>query len=172
MLQTLQDILQYIQNNKEAFITIGTFLTSIGVEWTSKIKYTPWTSLFKFIGKNLTDNLSKEIQELNIKMDNNREECRKENEETNRKLDDFIANTNEDNVITMKITLLDMYRKAIRDGYILEKDDSNFHDLLNRYYANGGNSYIKDDIVPRMEHFRVYLSENDAHSFYNEHGHY
>lgn len=150
MLQFLQDILEYIQNNKGTFVAIGIFLTTIGIEWIPKIKFNPWTSLFRWLGKQLTSDIRKDIIE------------------TNNKLDHFISETREDNQAIIRDRLLQIYHLTLRKGYILEKDSQNFHSLLDRYKANGGNSYIVHDVAPRIETFKVYLTDNDAENHYKE----
>lgn len=172
MLEFLQDTLQYIENHKELFIAFGAFLTSIGIETTPKISFSPWSSLFNWLGKQLTSDLRNDIETMNEKIDSNRKQSHDENMATCQKLDDFIKETQMDNQAIMRDRLLRIYHTTLKKGYILEKDNENFHSLLKRYKANGGNSYILNDVAPRMESFKVYLSENDAESYYKEHGNY
>lgn len=161
MNEFLHDTFIYIENHKEFFIAFFAFLASVGIEVTPKVQINPWSSLFKWFGNQITADLKADIEAMNEKIDSNRKASHDENMATCQKLDDFVKETKMDNQAIMRDRLLQIYWDTISKGYILEKDNQNFHSLLDRYKANGGNSYIVHDVAPRMAEFKVYISEND-----------
>jgi hypothetical protein len=54
----------------------------------------------------------------------------------------------------------------IRKGYILEKDSKNVHDMIDCYKEQGGNSFVCDEIIPRLSDFRIFISDDDAEEYF------
>lgn len=74
---TFQEFLSAIGLSTTSFWGIVLFLTSIGIDIIPKIKWSPWTSLIKWIGARFNskidssvDGLRQEIKELDTKIDN------------------------------------------------------------------------------------------------------
>lgn len=80
----------------------------------------------------------------------------------------FIDETKKDNQVILRDKIYDIYKITIQKGYVLEKDSKNYHYALDRYKANDGNSYVCDEIEPRMKEFKVFLSDEDAHDYFNK----
>lgn len=73
---TFQEFLSAIGLSTTSFWGIVLFLTSIGIDIIPKIKWSPWTTLIKWIGSRFNskidssvDGLRKEIKELDTKID-------------------------------------------------------------------------------------------------------
>lgn len=129
-------------------------LFGIVVEVTPIIKINPISAILRWIGNSVN-------KDLNVKI-----------VEQSNKLDKFISETKEDNQVIMRHLLLQTYRHVLTKGYIIEEDNANFHSMLERYKANGGNSYIVHDVTPRLETFHVYLSDEDAERHFEKFGNY
>lgn len=74
---TFQEFLSAIGLSTTSFWGIVLFLTSIGIDIIPKIKWSPWTTLIKWIGSRFNskidssvDGLRQEIKELDMKIDN------------------------------------------------------------------------------------------------------
>lgn len=105
---------------------------------------------------------SKDIEELAQKQ-------KVEIKNTNDKIDkitdmlmEYIEHDMQDKQVLLRRDINEIYNMTLRKGYIIEKDLKTYNYALKRYLANNGNSYVVDEIVPRMKEFRVYLSDKDA----------
>ena len=118
------------------------------------IKINPWSWLAEKFGNAINKDMKEEQNKINGK------------------LDKFIAETKLDNQALQRDRLMQIYHLTLSKGYILEKDSRNYHQLLERYVANGGNSYILHDVTPRVESFHVYNSDIEAKEFFTLHNEY
>jgi len=80
-------------------------------------------------------------------------------------LDVFIQETKKDNQVILRDKIYDLYKITLKNGYLIEKDSKNYHYALARYKANEGNSYILDEVVPKMKEFKVFLCKEDADEY-------
>jgi hypothetical protein len=80
----------------------------------------------------------------------------------------FISETKKDNQVILRDKIYDIYQLTLQKGYILEKDNKNYHYALERYLANDGNSYVCDEIEPRMKDFKVFISDEDAEEYFKK----
>lgn len=94
---------------------------------------------------------SLQIEEINHKID-----------KLTSTLDEFICESRKDNQVILRDKIYDTYKQTLQQGYILEKDAKNLHYAIDRYKANGGNSYVCHEIEPRLREFKVYLDEEHA----------
>lgn len=83
-------------------------------------------------------------------------------------LTNFISETKKDNQVILRDKIYDAYKLAIKNDYILEKDSKNYHYALERYLANDGNSYVTDEVEPRMKEFKVFNTVEDAEEYFNK----
>lgn len=65
---TFQEFLASIGLTTTSFWGIVVFLGSIGIEIVPKIKWSPWSALFKYIGKSFNDKIDKKIESLDTKI--------------------------------------------------------------------------------------------------------
>lgn len=65
---TFQEFLASIGLTTTSFWGIVVFLGSIGIEIVPKIKWSPWSALFKYIGKSFNDKIDKKIESLDTKL--------------------------------------------------------------------------------------------------------
>lgn len=65
---TFQEFLASIGLTTTSFWGIVVFLGSIGIEIIPKIKWSPWSALFKYIGKSFNDKIDKKIESLDTKV--------------------------------------------------------------------------------------------------------
>jgi hypothetical protein len=77
-------------------------------------------------------------------------------------LTDFVSENKKNNQVIFRDKIYDSYKLTLQKGYILEKDSKNYHYALERYKANEGNSYICDEIEPRMKTFPVFNTDDEA----------
>jgi hypothetical protein len=112
-------------------------------------------------------NHTKQIAEMDIRHGEDYKEISNKIDGLTNKLDHFIEETKKDNQVILRDKIYDVYKLTLQKGYILEKDSKNYHYALERYLANGGNSYVTDEIKPRMEDFKVFLSDEDAEEYFN-----
>jgi vacuolar-type H+-ATPase subunit I/STV1 len=80
----------------------------------------------------------------------------------------FIQETKKDNQVILREKINYFYKLTLQKGYILEKDSKDYHYALDRYKANDGNSYILDEVEPRMKEFKVFLSDEDAEEYFKK----
>jgi hypothetical protein len=78
----------------------------------------------------------------------------------------FIQETKKDNQVNLRDKIYNIYKDTLKKGYILEKDSKNYHYALERYKANDGNSYVLEEIEPRMKDFKVFCTDEDADEFF------
>jgi hypothetical protein len=83
-------------------------------------------------------------------------------------LSDFISETKKDNQVILRDKIYDAYKMTLQKGYVLEKDSKNYHYALERYLANDGNSYVCEEIEPRMREFPVFLCDEDAVEYFKK----
>ena len=77
-------------------------------------------------------------------------------------LDKFVANQKNVNTVLLRDKIYYIYKEALKKGYILDKDKQNFKFAYDEYIANGGNSYIRDEVEPFIHGLKVYISDEDA----------
>ena len=65
---TFQEFLLKIGLSATSFWGIIVFLMSIGIEIIPKVKWSPWSALFKYIGSRFNDRIDKKIGELDKKV--------------------------------------------------------------------------------------------------------
>ena len=65
---TFQEFLLKIGLSATSFWGIVIFLMSIGIEVIPKFKWSPWSALFKYIGKSFNDKIDKKIEGLDTKI--------------------------------------------------------------------------------------------------------
>jgi chaperonin cofactor prefoldin len=66
---TFQEFLASIGLTTTSFWGIVVFLMSIGIEIIPKIKWSPWSALFKYIGSKFNDRIDQKIDGVNSKID-------------------------------------------------------------------------------------------------------
>ena len=66
------------------------------------------------------------------------------------------------NTILLRDKINYIYKDCIAKGYILEKQKQNFKYAYDEYIANGGNSYVRDEVEPYIHTLKVFLSDEDA----------
>lgn len=66
------------------------------------------------------------------------------------------------NTILLRDKIKYIYKKCLTDGYILDKDKQDFKYAYDEYVANGGNSYVIDEVEPFIHGIKVFLSDEDA----------
>lgn len=76
--------------------------------------------------------------------------------------EDFEVRQKNVNTIVLRDKIKYIYNKCLAAGYILDKDKKDFKDAYDEYIANGGNSYVKDEVNPFIHELRVFLSEENA----------
>lgn len=77
-------------------------------------------------------------------------------------LDTFVTNQKNVNTVLLRDKIYYIYKDALRKGYILDKDKQNFKFAYDEYIANGGNSYIRDEVEPFIHGLKVYINDRDA----------
>ena len=65
---TFQEFLLKIGLSATSFWGIAVFLMSIGIEVIPKFKWSPWSALFRYIGKSFNDKIDKKIEGLDTKI--------------------------------------------------------------------------------------------------------
>jgi hypothetical protein len=95
-----------------------------------------------------------DYEKLDVKLDN-----------ISSTLSDFIEETKKDNQVSLREKINHIYKLTLQKGYILEKDSKDYHYTLERYKANNGNSYILDEVEPRMKDFKVFVSDEDGEEY-------
>ena len=76
--------------------------------------------------------------------------------------DRFVERQKSVNTILLRDKINYIYKDCIAKGYILEKQKQNFKYAYDEYIANGGNSYVIDEVEPFIHGLKVYLSDEDA----------
>lgn len=66
------------------------------------------------------------------------------------------------NTILLRDKINYIYKDCIAKGYILEKQKQDFKYAYDEYIANGGNSYIINEVEPFIHNCRMFLSDVDA----------
>lgn len=77
-------------------------------------------------------------------------------------LDDFEANQKRVNTILLRDKIGYIYKKALANNYILDKDKQDFKYAYDEYVRNGGNSYVIDEVEPFIHNLKVYMSEDQV----------
>ncbi|SHO53713.1 hypothetical protein [Anaerocolumna xylanovorans] len=83
-------------------------------------------------------------------------------------LSHFIEETKKDNQVALRDKVYETYKLTLQKGYILEKDAKNYHYALERYKANQGNSYVCEEIEPRMKDFKVFNTDEEAVDYFGK----
>lgn len=81
-------------------------------------------------------------------------------------LAEFVSETKKNNQVIFRDKIYDTYKLTLQKGYLLEKDSKNYHYALERYKANDGNSYICDEVEPRMKDFKVFNTDEEAEEYF------
>ena len=68
------------------------------------------------------------------------------------------------NTVVLKDKINIIYKDCLIKGYILDKAKHDFKDAFDEYVANGGNSYVIDEIEPYIHGLKTFLSDEDAKS--------
>lgn len=76
--------------------------------------------------------------------------------------DTFVVRQKSVNTILLRDKINYIYKDCIAKGYILEKQLQNFTYAYDEYVANGGNSYVINDVNPYIHTLKVFLSDEDA----------
>jgi len=66
------------------------------------------------------------------------------------------------NAILLRDKINYIYKDCIAKGYILEKQKQDFKYAYDEYIANGGNSYIINEVEPYIHNCKMFLSDIDA----------
>lgn len=66
------------------------------------------------------------------------------------------------NTILLRDKINYIYKDCIAKGYILEKQKQDFKYAYDEYIANGGNSYIINEVEPFIHNCKMFLSDADA----------
>jgi hypothetical protein len=56
----------------------------------------------------------------------------------------------------------------LKKGYILEKDSKNIHDMIDVYLEQGGNSFVCEEILPRLSEFKMFITDVDAEDYFKK----
>jgi hypothetical protein len=111
---------------------------------------------------------SKQISEMDVRHKEDYQQINSKIDTLTSTLDKFIGETKKDNQVILRDKIYDAYKITLQKGYILEKDSKNYHYALERYIANEGNSYVVDEIEPRMKDFKVFLCDEDAEEYFKK----
>lgn len=74
----------------------------------------------------------------------------------------FVERQKSVNTILLRDKINYIYKDCLVKGYILEKSKQNFKYAYDEYIANGGNSYVIDEVEPFIHELKVFLSDEDA----------
>lgn len=108
--------------------------------------------------KDADEKLAKSMQEVDNKLDTIGDKV----DGMVKAFGDFEIRQKNVNTIVLRDKIKYIYKKCLTDGYILDKDKRDFKDAYDEYVANGGNSYVKDEVEPFIHGLRVFLSEENA----------
>ena len=100
---TFQEFLASIGLTTTSFWGIVVFLGSIGIEIIPKIKWNPWSALFKYIGSKFNDKIDKKMDGLNTKID----DLDKKVERVDKDLNNHIKESEEATLQDMRRDILD-----------------------------------------------------------------
>lgn len=78
------------------------------------------------------------------------------------KIEQYSTKQQRTNTVMLRDGIYEIYKETIRKGYILDKDKQNFKYAFDEYVANGGNSYVIDEIEPFIHNAKVFLSDEEA----------
>jgi hypothetical protein len=147
--------MEWLYDNAGLVIVIGLGLINI-VGWI----FSNFNKVYKIKKNNeefheTVDEHSKIIESMSSKIDN-----------VSSVLTDFVSENKKNNQVIFRDKIYDTYKLTLQKGYILEKDSKNYHYALERYKANDGNSYICDEIEPRMKTFQVFNTDEEAEEYF------
>lgn len=80
------------------------------------------------------------------------------------KIDQYSTQQHKVNTVLLRDKLYSIYKETIRKGYILDKDKKNFNYAYDEYIANGGNSYIVNEVAPFIHNAKVFLTDEEANN--------
>lgn len=163
----MKEIIEYITtpgNIGSFFLAIAMLAATIVViekfyTWaTSKLK-----NYYDFKRGKEKDKETEQKQEEHLnELDNKLDTITNKVDEIVSHLDTFVANQKNVNTVLLRDKIYYIYKDALRKGYILDKDKQNFKFAYDEYIANGGNSYIRDEVEPFIHGLKVYINDHDA----------
>lgn len=163
----MKEIIEYVTTPGN----VGAFLLSISIIAASIVlieKFYNW-AVSKFKGyydirrdkEKDKETTAKQEEHLN-ELDNKLDTITTKVDQIVNHLDTFVANQKNVNTILLRDKIYYIYKEALRKGYILDKDKQNFKFAYDEYIANGGNSYVRDEIEPFIHGLKVYINDEDA----------
>lgn len=163
----MKEIIEYITTPGN----IGSFLLSIAMlsativliekfySWaTSKLKNYYDFKRGKETEKETIQNQDKRIKEVDDKLDTLSDKI----DSIAKSFNKFEERQKSVNTILLRDKIKYIYKECISKGYILEKSKQDFKYAYDEYIANGGNSYVRDEVEPYIHNLKVYLSDEDA----------
>jgi uncharacterized FlgJ-related protein len=154
--------------NQNAGLAIGIVLALINIVgwvWTNFNKaYKARRTVDGYVEK--IDNHTKRIDEMDIRHQEDYLKLDSKLDGLSNVLNNYIDMSKRSNQAILRDKIYSIYKDMLKKGYILEKDSRNIHDMIDSYKEFGGNSYVCDEIVPRMGDFKVFISDEDADGFF------
>lgn len=108
--------------------------------------------------KETIDNQDKRITEIDDKLDDVIDKM----DTIVDTFDKFVVRQKSVNTILLRDKINYIYKECLAKGYILDKSKQNFKYAYDEYVANGGNSYVIDEVEPFIHGLKVFLSDEDA----------
>lgn len=111
------------------------------------------------------DGYATDISKLFEILEKHIEDSKEEKKQLAETLKEHIRESKKDSVAVMRDKITQIYRLTINKGYILDQDSQNYASMLERYDANDGNSYVHEEIVPRMKLFKVFFTDEEGQEY-------
>ena len=163
---TFQEFLLKIGLSATSFWGIVVFLMSIGIEIIPKCKWSPWSALFKYIGKSFNDKIDKKIDEVKQSV----QDVDKKVQQVNQELKDHITESEMQNLQDTRRDILDFCnacmnkRKHTKEQYVFViKECDAYEDYIEKKHIRNG------EITAAIEEIRrLYAKCIQENSFLKE----
>jgi DNA-binding transcriptional regulator of glucitol operon len=156
--------------NQNAALVIGIILALINIGgWV----WTKFNQAYKIkrsdeIFHNTVENHTKQISDMDIRHKEDYFKLDGKLDNLTDALNGFIDISKRSTQVILRDKIYSIYKDTLKKGYILEKDSRNLSDMIKSYKENNGNSYVCDEIEPRMKDFKVFCTDEDYEEYFKK----